>query len=752
MPLARAAAVAALVLINLQGTARAVADADTPVAKVITLLSDLVKEVEAEGKREATTYDKFSCFCKSSTESKGAEITKGADKIDGLSATIEEKSTDKKDKQQTMMERKGKGETMSKELDEETERCRKEEASYDSRSLELTKAITGIGDALKSLTNSKKGAASAALLFLHGSVRDSLELAQTLDLIQEPAAKATVASFLQQGVDPADAGYKFQSNGILAILKMLKTQYGDNKGVLDSEWTKTDAACKQTKTTLGKDLKNNKDAITALDEKMEVLGGEIAKAKEDLVSEQTALSDAQGFLQDLTTRCEARAKDWDQRTETRKEEHQVLSKALAILGSKVKDADTAANKRALLLSASAPVVVKATAPVAAKASTAAVTTDDATRADSRAIATELTALQGSGADDVKLSAGMPDDSTDVAAWLHSGAASFLQVNELSLDKRRQQVVLKILQQEGKRLNSAMLSSLALRMGSSGSPFDKVKGLIQNLIERLLKESAGEATKKGFCDEQLGKTELARDYSLAESKKLNAQIAELEVNKEALDLEDGELKTRISDLEKEHDEAKKLREEEHDSNVEGIAKAKEGLEAVTGALVMLKEFYKKAGAASLLQASPVDAPEAPEGDYKGKQGAAQSILGLLEVIQSDFERTLKDTEAAEKTGASDFEQEKQNVEASVAGHTTKRSLDQQDSKTMHITIKRKTADMKAAMDSVDGHLRTLDDLKPTCIDTGMSYKERVQKREDEMAALQKALCTLDTEDVESECQP
>merc|ERR1719329_668155 len=168
--------------------------------------------------------------------------------------------------------------------------------------------------------------------------------------------------------------------------------------------------------------------------------------------------------------------------------------------------------------------------------------------------------------------------------------------------------------------------------------------------------------------------------------------------------------------------------------------------------MLKDFYKKAGGAALLQASPVDAPDAPEGDYKGKQGAAQSILGLLEVIQSDFERTLKDTEAAEKKGAADFEQEKQNVEASVAGHKTKRSLDQQDSETMHITIKRKTADMKAAMDSVDGHLRTLDDLKPTCIDTGMSYKERVQKREDEMAALQKALCTLDTDGVESECQP
>ena len=32
-----------------------------------------------------------------------------------------------------------------------------------------------------------------------------------------------------------------------------------------------------------------------------------------------------------------------------------------------------------------------------------------------------------------------------------------------------------------------------------------------------------------------------------------------------------------------------------------------------------------------------------------------------------------------------------------------------------------------------------ELQPACVDTGMSYKERVEAREDEIAALKKALC-------------
>ena len=56
-----------------------------------------------------------------------------------------------------------------------------------------------------------------------------------------------------------------------------------------------------------------------------------------------------------------------------------------------------------------------------------------------------------------------------------------------------------------------------------------------------------------------------------------------------------------------------------------------------------------------------------------------------------------------------------------------------------------------MDLLDKSLIELEELKPACVDTGMSYAERVAKREEEMDALKKALCMLDADGVEPDCK-
>jgi len=62
-------------------------------------------------------------------------------------------------------------------------------------------------------------------------------------------------------------------------------------------------------------------------------------------------------------------------------------------------------------------------------------------------------------------------------------------------------------------------------------------------------------------------------------------------------------------------------------------------------------------------------------------------------------------------------------------------------------------MQSNMDLTDAALEELEELKPVCIDTGMSYSERAAKRKEEKAALWKAFCELDEDypnNVESEC--
>merc|ERR1719247_3868789 len=95
-------------------------------------------------------------------------------------------------------------------------------------------------------------------------------------------------------------------------------------------------------------------------------------------------------------------------------------------------------------------------------------------------------------------------------------------------------------------------------------------------------------------------------------------------------------------------ATKLRTEEKATNTETISDSQEAQTAVAQALTVLKEFYAKAGDATAL----VQQPEIFDSPYKGMQSENGGVLGMLEVIASDFARLGTDTKAAEAENAFD----------------------------------------------------------------------------------------------------
>merc|ERR1719203_1901475 len=169
---------------------------------------------------------------------------------------------------------------------------------------------------------------------------------------------------------------------------------------------------------------------------------------------------------------------------------------------------------------------------------------------------------------------------------------------------RQDKVTELLAGEGQRLGSAALTSLAMHL--TNDPFTKVKRLIQDLIERLLAESTAEATKKGFCDEELGKAKKDRDYRLQDANSLNNDLEQLEIKQDELEEEIKTLTADIDLLKKTLANATAERKQEHEDNMHTIEVAEEGLKAVNEATDILRSFYKQAAKAkALLQASPVD---------------------------------------------------------------------------------------------------------------------------------------------------
>merc|ERR1711897_118716 len=101
-------------------------------------------------------------------------------------------------------------------------------------------------------------------------------------------------------------------------------------------------------------------------------------------------------------------------------------------------------------------------------------------------------------------------------------------------------------------------------------------------------------------------------------------------------------------------ATKFREAEHAENTQTIEDAKEAQTAVAQALTVLKEFYAKAGEATALVQQQPTAPEIFDSPYKGLQGENGGVIGMLEVIESDFARLEADTTAAEAAAQKEYD--------------------------------------------------------------------------------------------------
>merc|ERR1719324_894131 len=105
---------------------------------------------------------------------------------------------------------------------------------------------------------------------------------------------------------------------------------------------------------------------------------------------------------------------------------------------------------------------------------------------------------------------------------------------------------------GKKFKSPVLSTLAVKVAED--PFVKIKGMIQEMIEKLLEEEADEANHKGWCDEEISKTVKDRDYRLSDVESLQASL-------EKLTLEKTELEDQIATLQSDYANQTKARAEE-----------------------------------------------------------------------------------------------------------------------------------------------------------------------------------------------
>jgi len=306
---------------------------------------------------------------------------------------------------------------------------------------------------------------------------------------------------------------------------------------------------------------------------------------------------------------------------------------------------------------------------------------------------------------------------------------------------RQRVAV-FLQNRAKKSDSRLLLRVAAKLTEQG-PFDKVKTMIADLITKLSQEAAEEADHKAWCDGELKANKQTRDakseevdHLTARSDKLSAMIAQLSTEIATLNQEVSAAQAALA-------EATKQRNKEHAENEEAVADAKAAIVAVTEALKVLKEFYAQAATATaLVQQSPADdAPASWDSSFTGQQSASTGVIGMLEVILSDFNRLESETSSSEAEASAAFDRFSSDSNADIASLTesadAKTDLKTKKEKDLNDTKK----DLRATQEELDSALAYYDKLKPNCIDAGVSYKERVQRREEEIESLREALKIL-----------
>jgi len=281
-----------------------------------------------------------------------------------------------------------------------------------------------------------------------------------------------------------------------------------------------------------------------------------------------------------------------------------------------------------------------------------------------------------------------------------------------------------------RLQSPLLTQLATRLQAAAryaarygsrngdDPFAKVKGLIREMIEKLLKEAEEEAGHKAFCDKEMGETKQKKDDLNDDIEKLTAKIDKWTAESAKLKDEVKVLQKELADLAKSQQEMDKIREEENTEYKANREEMEQGLEGIKLALKVLREYYGKS-----------------EG------GAGGGIISMLEVVEADFTKGLEEMITEEEAAAKAYEEQTQENEVAKVTKTQDAKYKTKEAKSLDASTAEATSDRGGLETELNAVLEYFDSIKKQCIAKPDSYEERKKRREAEIKGLKEALTIL-----------
>merc|ERR1719507_1397291 len=187
-----------------------------------------------------------------------------------------------------------------------------------------------------------------------------------------------------------------------------------------------------------------------------------------------------------------------------------------------------------------------------------------------------------------------------------------------------------------------------------------------------------------------------------------------------------LQKALADLAKAGAEMDKIRTEEATVYKANKADMEQGLKGVKLALKVLRDYYSKDAA------------------HAAAEGAGSSIIGLLEVVESDFTKGLAEMTAAEESAQNSYDTE------TKANAIEKATKDQdvkykgKESIELDKEVAETNSDRSGVQSELDAALEYLRKIEDRCIAKAETFAERKARFEAELAGLKEALRVLQTE--------
>lgn len=664
----------------------------TPVQKVIQLLEDMTAKGAAEKSAEKKTFVAYSQFCRGETNVKTAAIKKAGEQIEMLIADIQMAQSDSRvaaKKIDELNEELAGLNDQKYEADREGEKARnaylKEHADYKGSVDSLATAIQQlqIGDIPQLLQGANSSKSREALLQVQRAAKMPLHAKRVLASFLALYHEQYPANNLAVTAPEANA-YDFSSGGIVDMMKELLVKFKDELAEIEKEeLLRKGAHDVQVGDLVGQIEYATEHRDRELATKSE-RDRTAAEKKGLLFDTQKSKADDEKYFATLRSECQMAAEDFENRQQLRTEELEAIEKATDILKSGSVTGMADKHLPALAQLSAFPLLRAQNANAHASVSA-------------------------------------------VSRFLTGKAAK-----------------------TGSKLLSLVAQKVALMAKAMGGadPFAKVKKMIQDMIAQLMDQANEEADHNAWCTTELGSNKKTRDSKTDGVDQLTSQKDILTAEIAKLDEEISTLTNAIAEINAAVAEATVNRQEEKATNEQTIADAKEARAAVAHATAVLKEFYRKAAVATALVQGLEEGPKKNpfQKAYKGMGGESGGVVGMLEVIESDFARLQMDTETAEETSDTEFRR------FSDASDTDKAAKTQQmkDSSKLRNSKKNSLTDtvanLKAMQEELDTALAYYDKLKPSCVDSGLKYEERVVRREAEIQGLQESLRVLEGQDL------